>query len=116
MGSPHRLPYDRSIARHASAHLQLNRDLSLGRLSHGNDRRDTGSILAGPTISARGFAPDAEIFEEVRPALEKALLDATAAGVRDVYELQQIIRRQVGSWVGRKIRRRPMILPTVIEA
>ena len=76
----------------------------------------TGKILAGPTISARGFAPDAEIFEEVRPALEKALLDATAAGVRDVYELQQIIRRQVGSWVGRKIRRRPMILPTVIEA
>ncbi|MBK6886191.1 MAG: ribonuclease J [Tetrasphaera sp.] len=76
----------------------------------------TGKVIAGPDISARGFVEDAAIFEEVRPALEKALDEATGSGVRDVYELQQIIRRQVGSWVGRKIRRRPMIIPTVIEA
>ena len=76
----------------------------------------SGKLVAGPEISARGFVEDAEIFEDVLPSLEKALADATAGGVRDTYELQQIIRRQVGSWVGRKIRRRPMIIPTVIEA
>ena len=76
----------------------------------------SGKVIGGPEISARGFVEDAEIFEDIRPGLERALSDATANGVRDVYELQQIIRRQVGSWVGRKIRRRPMIIPTVIEA
>jgi ribonuclease J len=39
-----------------------------------------------------------------------------AGGVADTHQLQQVIRRTVGSWVGRRIRRRPMILPTVIEA
>ena len=76
----------------------------------------SGKVVAGPDISARGFVEEAEIFDEVRPSLEKALDEATAGGVRDTYELQQIIRRQVGSWVGRKLRRRPMIIPTVIEA
>ncbi|MEP6797803.1 MAG: hypothetical protein ABI890_06635, partial [Lapillicoccus sp.] len=34
----------------------------------------------------------------------------------DEYQLQQIIRRTIGGWVGSKIRRRPMIIPVVIEA
>ena len=45
-----------------------------------------------------------------------ALDEATAGGVTDAYQLQQVIRRSVGGWVGRKIRRRPMIIPMVIEA
>ncbi len=76
----------------------------------------TGKVAAGPEITARGFAPDEDIFDDVRPRLEAALEDATAAGVTDTYELQQVIRRTVGSWVGGKIRRRPMIIPTVIES
>jgi len=76
----------------------------------------SGKVVAGPDISARGFVEDAVVFDDIRPALEAALDDATGNGVRDTYELQQIIRRQVGSWVGRKIRRRPMIIPIVIEA
>jgi ribonuclease J len=36
--------------------------------------------------------------------------------VTDPHALQQVIRRTVGGWVGRRIKRRPMILPTVIEA
>ena len=76
----------------------------------------TGKVLAGPDISARGFVEDSDIFDDIRPGLEMALDEATSGGVRDTYELQQVIRRQVGSWVGRKIRRRPMIIPIVIEA
>ncbi|MCB1302319.1 MAG: ribonuclease J, partial [Tetrasphaera sp.] len=76
----------------------------------------SGKVVAGPDISARGFVEDAVVFDDIRPALGAALDDATGNGVRDTYELQQIIRRQVGSWVGRKIRRRPMIIPIVIEA
>jgi len=76
----------------------------------------TGKIVAGPEITARGFVEDDEVFEEVRPRLEAALDEAVASGVTDTYQLQQVIRRAIGGWVGRKIRRRPMIIPTVIEA
>ncbi len=76
----------------------------------------TGKVIAGPEITARGFAEDDEIFQQVRPKLEAALAEATAKGVTDTYQLQQVIRRAVGGWVGGKIRRRPMIIPTVIEA
>ncbi len=76
----------------------------------------TGKVAAGPEITARGFVEDEEVFDQLRPRIEKALDDAAAQGVTDAYQLQQVIRRTVGGWAGKTIRRRPMILPTVIEA
>jgi len=76
----------------------------------------TGKIAAGPEIQARGFAEDQEIFDQVLPKLEEALADAASNGVTDSFQLQQIIRRTVGSWVGGRLRRRPMIIPIVIDA
>ena len=76
----------------------------------------TGKIAAGPEITARGFVEDEEIFREIIPKVERALAEATGNGVRDEYQLQQVIRRTIGSWVGGTIRRRPMIIPVVIEA
>ena len=76
----------------------------------------TGKIAAGPEIQARGFAEEQEIFDQVRPRIEDAIADAASRGVTDSYELQQVIRRTVGSWVGGKLRRRPMIIPIVIDA
>ncbi|NKX49541.1 hypothetical protein HER39_02880 [Arthrobacter deserti] len=32
------------------------------------------------------------------------------------YQLQQAVRRVVGTWVNRRYRRRPMIVPVVLEA
>jgi ribonuclease J len=76
----------------------------------------TGKVVAGPEITARGFVEDDVIFDDVMPSLVKALDEATGNGVTDAYQLQQVIRRSVGGWVGRKIRRRPMIIPMVVEA
>ncbi|MFL6168389.1 MAG: ribonuclease J [Ornithinibacter sp.] len=76
----------------------------------------TGKVIAGPEITARGFVEDDVVFDDVMPQLVSALDDATSGGVTDTYQLQQVIRRSVGGWVGRKIRRRPMIIPMVIEA
>ena len=76
----------------------------------------TGKIAAGPEITARGFAEDQTVFDQVIPRIEQALAVATGNGVRDEYQLQQIIRRTIGGWVGGKIKRRPMIIPVVIEA
>jgi ribonuclease J len=76
----------------------------------------TGKIAAGPEIQARGFAEDDEIFNQVRPKIEQALAEATGKGVTESYQLEQVMRRALGSWVGGKIRRRPMIIPVVIQA
>ncbi len=76
----------------------------------------SGKIAAGPEIMARGFVEDEAIFDAVIPKIEQALAEATGNGVRDEYQLQQVIRRTIGGWVGGKIRRKPMIIPVVIEA
>ncbi|KQM83861.1 ribonuclease J [Agromyces sp. Leaf222] len=76
----------------------------------------TGRIIVGPEIHARGFAEDDSVFEEVKPRISAALLEAAQSGVRDSHALQQIVRRTVGTWVNRRLRRRPMLVPLVIEA
>ncbi len=76
----------------------------------------TGRIIVGPEIHARGFAEDAAVFEEVKPKISAALLEAAQNGVRDQHSLQQTVRRTMGTWVNRRLRRRPMLVPLVIEA
>ena len=76
----------------------------------------TGKVVAGPEITARGFVEGDVLFDDVMPQLIAALDEAAANGVTDTYQLQQVIRRCVGGWMGRTVRRRPMIIPMVIEA
>jgi ribonuclease J len=76
----------------------------------------TGKLVSGPEIHARGFAEDDSVFEEVRPQIEQAVNQAVSEGVDDPYQLQQTIRRRIGRWVNSKHRRRPMIIPVVVEA
>jgi len=75
----------------------------------------TGKIVAGPDIHARGFAEDLELFDEVKVRIEQALAGAVAGGTNGTHQLSQVVRRTVGSWVGGEHRRRPMIVPVVIE-
>ncbi|HET6817845.1 MAG TPA: ribonuclease J [Mycobacteriales bacterium] len=75
----------------------------------------TGKVAAGPEILARGFSEDAAAFEEVRPLVEDALAGAAKEGVADAHQLQQLVRRTVGKWVSDTYRRRPMIIPVVVE-
>jgi ribonuclease J len=76
----------------------------------------TGKVSAGPEIHARGFAEDQAVFDAVRPHIERVLEQAAADGISDTYQLQQLVRRVVGRWVSETYRRRPMIIPLVIES
>ncbi|MHC5796708.1 ribonuclease J [Lacisediminihabitans sp. FW035] len=76
----------------------------------------TGRVIVGPEIQARGFAEDEAVFDAVKPLIVKALSDAAANGTRDTHAFSQVIRRTVGRWVNSSHRRRPMIVPVVIEA
>lgn len=75
----------------------------------------TGKIIVGPEIHARGFAPDDAVFNDVRPDIVKALEEAAKQGTRDINSYQQVVRRTIGRWVNTQHRRRPMIVPVVIE-
>jgi ribonuclease J len=76
----------------------------------------TGRVIVGPEIQARGFAEDGAVFNDVLPQVIKAIEDAAANGTRDTHAFQQVIRRTVGRWVNTQHRRKPMIVPVVIEA
>jgi ribonuclease J len=75
----------------------------------------TGKIVAGPDIHARGFNEDVALFDEVKGQIEKALTSAVAEGINGTHQLSQVVRRTIGGWVGQKHRRRPMIVPVVVE-
>ncbi|MGZ4649915.1 MAG: ribonuclease J, partial [Kineosporiaceae bacterium] len=76
----------------------------------------TGKVVAGPEIHARGFAEDEAVFDQVKPRIADALAEAASGGVGDTHQLQQVVRRVVGRWVNESYRRRPMIIPLVVEA
>ena len=71
-------------------------------------------LIAGPDIHTRGFAEDGSVFEDVKRQLVAAIEQALADGVDDEYRIQQVIRRTIGAWVSRRLRRRPMIVPVVV--
>ena len=74
-----------------------------------------GRIVAGPDIHARGFTEDQALFNEVTGRIEAALGKAVSEGMNGTHQLTQVVRKTVGSWVGAEHRRRPMIVPVVIE-
>ena len=75
----------------------------------------TGKVSGGPEIHARGFAEDESVFDDVRARIEDALERAGAEGIGDTRQLEQLVRRTVGRWVSDTYRRRPMIIPLVVE-
>ncbi|WP_432253342.1 ribonuclease J [Streptomyces sp. HNM1019] len=75
----------------------------------------TGKVVGGPHIQARGSGIEDSAFSAVIPKIEDALVKSAADGVVDPHQLQQLARRAVGKWVSDSYRRRPMILPVVVE-
>jgi ribonuclease J len=76
----------------------------------------SGKVVAGPEIHARGFAETEAVFDQVRPRIVDAIREAANSGSVDTHQLQQVVRRVVGRWVSESYRRRPMIIPLVVEA
>jgi ribonuclease J len=79
----------------------------------------SGEILTGPEIITRGWvhAPEAEdLLEEARQRVTEALESTTDAGNLDFDTLKRQIRQALGRFVNEKTKRRPMIVPVVMEA
>jgi ribonuclease J len=74
-----------------------------------------GKLVAGPEIHARGSGIDDTAFAAIRPLVEEALIRAAADGVSEIHQVRQLIRRTAGRWVSDNYRRRPMIIPVVVQ-
>jgi ribonuclease J len=74
-----------------------------------------GKVVGGPTVSGKGFSEDPALLAGVLPLITEALDRAARDGVADPHQLQQLVRRTVGRWVNDTYRRRPMIIPNVVE-
>lgn len=75
-------------------------------------------VVTGPDVHARGIAEDDSVFDEITPKITTALEDALHRAPQKVHttqQLQQIVRRTLGAWVSRRLRRKPMIVPVVVE-
>ena len=78
----------------------------------------SGEVLTGPEIITRGwvYAPEAEeLLGEAREVVLAALEAAADAGSTDFEALRRRARASLGKFVAERTRRRPMIVPVVME-
>jgi len=79
---------------------------------------DDGSVVADPEVIFRGVAFVEEagaLVDELKDLVEDSLEDAAEAGTRELHLLQEDLHDAIAKLVYEKLRRRPMILPVVVE-
>ncbi len=78
-----------------------------------------GKLLSGPEVYTRGwvYAPEAEeLLGEAREAVRVKLDELDAEALRDVDNVRRTAKRALGSFVSQRTRRKPIIVPVVMEA
>jgi ribonuclease J len=79
---------------------------------------DDGEVIADPEVIFRGvpFLEEAgDLVEELQDVVEDSLEEAADAGTREIHLIQEDLHDAVGRFVYEKLRRRPMVLPVVVE-
>ena len=74
-----------------------------------------GNEIAPPELIARGFAEDDELLEELRDEADRVVAELARDGITEIKLLQEHVHDAIGKLVYSRTRRRPMILPVVIE-
>jgi ribonuclease J len=80
---------------------------------------EDGAILTGPEVITRGwvYAPEAEeLLDECAAVVTQAVKEAFADTTPDIEALQRAVRRAAGKFVSDRTKRKPMIVPVVMEA
>ena len=76
---------------------------------------EDGVPAARPELIARGFTGADELIEEMRDEAARVLEELLASDVSEIKLLQEHLHDNVGQLVYDKTRRRPMILPVIVE-
>ncbi|MHB1042112.1 MAG: ribonuclease J [Eubacteriales bacterium] len=80
--------------------------------------RETGLVAAGPDIVSRGFVyvrESEELLEEARVRVKNALEKCAVKGISEWSSIKSQVRDVLGKFLYEKTRRRPMILPIIME-
>ncbi|PLX89211.1 MAG: ribonuclease J [Desulfuromonas sp.] len=80
--------------------------------------QSNGTILAGPEIVTRGFVPEEEggtLLDDARQLITAMLDEHSMAAVSDWEELRVEVRKTLRRLFNRRIDRRPLILPVIME-
>ena len=74
-----------------------------------------GGEIAPPELIARGFAESDELLDELRAEADRVVRSLAAEHTTEIKLLQEHIHDAIGQIVYDRTRRRPMVLPVVIE-
>jgi ribonuclease J len=80
--------------------------------------RRTGKLMGSPDIISRGFIymkESRELVQEARNLIKKVVKDKNTKCPADPNEIKNKLRNEVGAFLFKKTKRRPMVLPVVIE-
>lgn len=78
----------------------------------------TGAVTAGPDIVSRGFVyvrESEQLIDEARTKVRTVLADCQSQGVREWGVLKQSMREVLSRYLWERTKRRPMILPIIME-
>ncbi|MBQ9122813.1 MAG: ribonuclease J [Lachnospiraceae bacterium] len=78
----------------------------------------SGQIVSGPDIVTRGFVyvkESDQLMEEARVVVDQALWNCLDKGITDWGKLKAATKDALGDYVWKKTKRRPMILPIIME-
>ena len=76
---------------------------------------DSGGEIAPPELIARGVGEDLDLIDDLRDEAERIVRQLARDGITEIKLVQEHIHDGIGQVVYDRTRRRPMILPIVIE-
>lgn len=79
---------------------------------------EDGSVISGPDIITRGFVyvkESEELMEELRKVVSESLESCRSSGSADWAAIKSTVKSDLSSYLYRKTRRNPMILPVIME-
>ena len=78
----------------------------------------SGQVLSGPDLVSRGFVyvkESDELMEEARELMEKVMDNCVSKGCTDWGKIKSSVKDSLGDFIWKKTKRRPMILPIIME-
>ena len=84
----------------------------------GKDKGKTGKVLAGPDLVSRGFVyvrENESLMDGAQSIVENALDRCVDEHVRDWNSVKTRVREALSSYIYRRTKRSPMILPILME-
>ncbi|MDT3698910.1 MAG: ribonuclease J [Thermincola sp.] len=80
--------------------------------------KESGLVVAGPDIVSRGFVyvrESEELMEDAKEKVKLALLKCEEKGITEWASIKSNVRDAISKYLYEKTRRRPMILPIIME-